>query len=276
MTPRVSVVVPAYNNADYIAETIDSILGQTFEDFELIIADHASSDGTLAALAPYADDPRVTILHTPAGGGAKANWDRVSQAANGDLLKLVCGDDTIFPTCLAEQVAAFDEHPETVLVASQRTLVDAAGKTVLAARGLAGLSGPVSGRVAARRAVTAGANIFGEPGCVLMRRSVLEKIGWWDDANPYLIDEATYVGVALHGDVVAIPRPLASFRINAGQWSVRLARQQASQAAAFHEALRAAEPGLLSAMDVRIGNAKALGTSFLRRAVYMVLKRRMG
>lgn len=275
MTPRVSVVVPAYNNADYIAETIDSILGQTFEDFELIVADHASTDGTRAALAPYADDPRVTLLDTPAGGGAKANWDRVSRAASGELLKLVCGDDTIFPTCLAEQVAAFDAHPAAVLVAAQRTLVDAAGKTVLAARGLAGLSGAVSGRVAARRTVTAGANIFGEPGSVMMRRAVLEQIGWWNDAHPYLIDEATYVGVALHGDVVAIPHPLASFRINAGQWSVRLARQQASQAAAFHESLRAAEPGLLSGTDVRVGNLKAQGISFLRRGVYLLLRRRM-
>ncbi|MER2222664.1 MAG: glycosyltransferase, partial [Rhodococcus sp. (in: high G+C Gram-positive bacteria)] len=47
MTPRVSVVVPAYNNADYIAETIDSILNQTYQDFELIISDHSSTDDTV-------------------------------------------------------------------------------------------------------------------------------------------------------------------------------------------------------------------------------------
>lgn len=111
MTPRVSVVVPAYNNADYIAETIDSILNQSYQDFELIISDHSSTDDTVKVLARYADDPRIEILSTEAGGGAKRNWDRVSEAANGELLKLVCGDDTIYPECLAEQVAAFDEHP---------------------------------------------------------------------------------------------------------------------------------------------------------------------
>lgn len=275
MTPRVSVVVPAYNNAEFIAETIDSILGQTYADFELIVADHSSSDGTLAEIQRFADDPRVQIRTTDAGGGAKRNWDRVSKAASGELLKLVCGDDTIFPTALAEQVAALDEHPSAVLVASQRMLVDARGKPIVKARGLAGLSGPYPGREAARRAVTAGANIFGEPACVLMKRCELEAIGWWDDTNPYLIDEATYIGVLLRGDFVAIPRPLAAFRINAGQWSVRLAAQQAGQAANFHAALRESEPGLLSAWDVRVGDAKALATSFVRRAVYLLLRRRM-
>lgn len=274
MTPRVSVVVPAYNNAEYIGETIESILGQTFEDFELIIADHSSTDRTMEVIAEY-DDPRIRVLTTESGGGAKRNWDRVTAEASGELVKLVCGDDTIFPTSLAAQVEAFDEHPSAVLVASQRTLIDANGKTVIAARGLGGLSGLVSGEIAARTAVRAGANIFGEPGCVMLKRDVLDKIGLWDNSHPYLIDQATFIGVALHGDVVAIAQPLASFRISSGQWSVELATQQARQAADFHRSLSANRPGLLSTGDVRLGNLKALATSFMRRAVYLLLRHRM-
>lgn len=274
MSPRVSVVVPAYNNAEYIGETIESILGQTFTDFELVIADHSSTDDTLAVIGEY-DDPRIRVLTTEAGGGAKRNWDRVTDEATGELVKLVCGDDTIFPTSLESQVAAFDEHPSAVLVASQRTLIDANGRTVIAARGLGGLSGLVPGRVAARTAVRAGANIFGEPGCVLMKLSELREIGLWDNSHPYLIDQATFIGVAVRGDVVAIDRPLASFRINAGQWSVELATQQARQAADFHRSLGDAVPGLLSSADIRLGNLKALATSFMRRAVYLLLRRRM-
>jgi glycosyltransferase involved in cell wall biosynthesis len=274
MSPRVSVVVPAYNNAEYIAETIESILRQTFTDFELIIADHSSTDETLSIIEEY-DDPRIRVLSTEAGGGAKRNWDRVTAEATGEFVKLVCGDDTIFPTSLEAQVTAFDSHPSAVLVASQRTLVDANGKTVIAARGLGGLSGLVSGRAAARTGVRAGANIFGEPGCVLMKQNVLQDIGLWDNDHPYLIDQATFIGVALHGDVVAIPEPLASFRISAGQWSVELATQQARQAADFHRSLGAQMPDLLSKNDIRIGNAKALATSFMRRAVYLLLRHRM-
>lgn len=274
MSPRVSVVVPAYNNAEYISETIESILGQTFSDFELLIADHSSSDATLAVIEKYSD-PRITVLKTDAGGGAKRNWDRVTAEATGELVKLVCGDDTIFPTSLESQVAAFDEHPSAVLVASQRTLIDANGKTVITARGLGGLSGLVPGRVAARTAVRAGANIFGEPGCVMMKLSELRAIGLWDNRHPYLIDQATFIAVALRGDVVAIDRPLAAFRINAGQWSVELATQQARQAADFHRSLADTVPDLLSAGDVRIGNLRALATSFMRRAVYLLLRKRM-
>ena len=275
MTPRVSVVVPAFNNGQYIAETMSSILAQTYQDFELIVADHSSTDDTLVQVKKFADDPRVRILSTEAGGGAKRNWDRVCAEASGELIKLVCGDDIIYPTALERQVAAFDQHPSAVLVASQRTLVDAKGKPVIKARGLAGLSGLVSGRDAARRAVVAGANIFGEPACVMLKRTELEAIGWWNDAHPYLIDQATYIGVALRGDFVAIPEALAAFRLNDGQWSVRLAAQQAKQAAAFHADLRNAEPELLSKWDVRIGDARAFATSVMRRAVYILLSRRM-
>lgn len=274
MNPRVSVVVPAYNNAEYIGETIESILGQTFTDFELVIADHSSSDETMAIIEKY-DDPRIRVLTTEAGGGAKRNWDRVTAEATGELVKLVCGDDTIFPTSLDAQVAAFDANPSAVLVASQRTLIDANGKTVIAARGLGGLSGLVSGREAARTAVRAGANIFGEPGCVLMKRDALQEIGLWDNSHPYLIDQATFISVALQGDIFAIAQPLASFRISSGQWSVELATQQARQAADFHRSLSSDVPDLLSKNDVRLGNTKALATSFMRRAVYLLLRHRM-
>ena len=131
MSPRLSVVVPAYNNAAVVAETIRSVLAQTFDDYELVVADHASQDGTWEVLQQFADDPRVRLLQTPAGGGARANWDAVSQAATGELVKLVCGDDLLYPRMLEVQVAAFDRHPRAEVVASKRDIVDAAGKPLV-------------------------------------------------------------------------------------------------------------------------------------------------
>lgn len=275
-TFRVSVVVPAYRNAAYLAATLDSILAQDYQDFELVVADHSSDDGTPALLDRYRDRARVRVLPpTPPGGGALANWNRVSAEARGELVKLVCGDDLIAPTALGEQVRALDAHPGAVLAASPRDLVDSAGRVVLRNRGLAGLDGRVDGRRAIRHAVRAGTNIFGEPGCVLFRREVLERIGGWDNAFPYLIDQATYTGILLHGDLVAVPRSLASFRISASQWSVRLVREQAAQAQAFHRHLAATVPGLLSAGDLRLGNARARGMAWTRRLAYLWLARRM-
>lgn len=276
MTPRVSVVIPAYNNAAYIVETMDSVLAQDYTDFEVIVADHSSTDDTAALLQRYAGDPRVQLLSTEAGGGALRNWNRVSQAATGELFKLVCGDDLLAPTALTQQVAAFDAHPTAVLVAAQRDIIDHHGNPVVRGRGLAGLRGLVSGEVAARRAVRVGSNIFGEPACVLIVRAALERVGWWDSEFPYLIDQASYIAIMLDADVVALPTTLASFRISAGQWSVALARQQTAQAQGFHRALRAKEPALLSKADVRIGNARVVRMAFLRRATYFWLRRKMG
>ena len=275
VTPRVSVVVPSFNNASFIEATMDSILAQTFEDFELVVADHSSSDGTWELLQRYAADPRVRLLRTEAGGGAPRNWERVTAEARGELVKLVCGDDIIYPDCLRDQVAAMDANPSVVLVAAQRDLIDARGGIVTTRRGLAGLAGRVPGRVAARHTVVAGSNIFGEPACVLVRREAFELAGGWDGRHPYVIDEATYVNVLLHGDFFGIDKALAAFRLSSSQWSVHLAREQSDQVIGFHHRLADDAPGLLSRADLLRGDARARGMAYARRLAYLWVGRRM-
>jgi hypothetical protein len=81
--------------------------------------------------------------------------------------------------------------------------------------------------------------------------------------------------VLLEGDFVAVPESLASFRVSDSQWSVRLARSQAEQAAGFHERLHREHPEVISAADLRRGNRAARLTAFLRRVAYVVLRARM-
>ena len=272
---RVSVVVPSFNNASFIEATMDSILAQTFADFELVVADHSSSDGTWALLQPYAADPRVRLLQTEAGGGAPRNWARVTAEARGELVKLVCGDDVIYPDCLRDQVAAMDAHPPVVLVAAQRDLIDARGGIVTTRRGLAGLAGRVPGKVAVRHTVVAGSNIFGEPACVLIRREALVRAGGWDVRHPFVIDEATYVKVLLTGDFFGIDKALAAFRLSSSQWSVSLARAQSDQVIGFHHQLADEAPGLLSRADLWRGDAMARAMAYVRRLAYVWVGRRM-
>jgi hypothetical protein len=182
----------------------------------------------------------------------------------------------IAPTAVAEQISAFEKNPSAVLVASQRDLVDSRGEVFIKNRGLQGIEGLVSGRQAVRATVVAGSNIFGEPACVMYRRELLKAEGGWDNTNPYLIDEATYARICFHGDVVAIRRSLATFRISASQWSVRLAKQQSDQAIAFHKQIAREHPGVLSKVDLLIGNAKAVAMSYARRLAYIRLRKRMG
>ena len=282
--PRVSVVVPAFQNAPFIRTTVGSVLAQTYPDFELVVADHSSTDGTWEILQELATDPRVRLLRTPAGGGAVRNWNRVTESARGELVKLVCGDDLLAPDALARQVATFDAHDaggdnthggEVVMVASVRDIVDASGRVVVGGHGLGGLSGRVSGRAAVRRSVLRGANIFGEPCCVLLRRSALEAVGGWHGDPGYLIDQATYCRVLLHGDLATAPGTLAAFRLSSTQWSRVLAREQARSAAELHRQVAELAPGLLSSRDIQVGNARARLRALQRRLVYLRLGRRL-
>ena len=161
------------------------------------------------------------------------------------------------------------------MVASARDIVDASGRVVVRGQGLGGLSGRVPGREAIRRSVVRGANIFGEPCCVLLRRSALESVGGWHGDPGYLIDQSTYCRVLLHGDLATAPGTLAAFRVSSAQWSVALAQEQARSVAEMHRQLAELAPGLLSSRDLRIGNARARLRAYQRRLVYLYLGRRM-
>src|ERR1700677_3770936 len=93
--PRVSVVVPAYNSVAFIDATMRSILTQTFSDFELVVSDHSSTDGTWEALQQFTADPRVRLSRLASGGGAPANFNAVTDLATGEFVKLVCGDEPV-------------------------------------------------------------------------------------------------------------------------------------------------------------------------------------
>ncbi|WP_336923667.1 glycosyltransferase family 2 protein [Aquipuribacter sp. SD81] len=273
--PLVSVVVPAYRNARYVARTLDSVLRQTYRHLDVVVADHSSDDGTWERLQPYADDPRVRLLRTEAGGGAERNWNRVTDEARGELVKLVCGDDLLAPTCLERQVAALRAEPGAVLAACRRDLVDPADRVLVRGRGLGPLRGRVPGAQAVRATVRAGTNLLGEPACVLLRTDVVRAVGGWSARDPYLIDQDLYVRALRHGDLVALDEVLAAFRVSATQWSVALAGEQARQAARLHARVHADWPEAVSAADARLGSLRAVGTAGLRRAAYLVWSRRM-
>lgn len=273
--PTLSVVVPAYNNGRFVGATIESILSQTGVDLELIVADHTSPDDTRAVVETYLDDDRLTLLDTPAGGGAPANWQRVTAEATGEYVKLVCGDDVLRPGVLTRQVELLAANPGAVLTACRRDVIDASGRTLLAGRGLQGIDRPMEGSEAVRRSVRAGVNPFGEPASVTMRRDALEKVGGWFPDFPYLIDQGTYSRVLLTGGFVPDPEVGATFRMSTEQWSVALTREQSRQAAGLHQWLHDHHPDVVSRADLRIGNARAALAARMRRAAYAVLKRRM-
>jgi glycosyltransferase involved in cell wall biosynthesis len=126
--PKVSIGLPVYNGARYLREALDSILAQTFRDFELIICDNASTDATAAICADYAArDPRIRYHRRSHNIGATANFNQTFELARGAYFKWAAHDDVLAPTWLEKCVAALDQAPDAVLSQSLVELVDEQG-----------------------------------------------------------------------------------------------------------------------------------------------------
>ena len=130
-TPRVTIGLPIYNGQNYLAETMDSLLAQTFRDFELVISDNASTDGTEAICRDYAArDPRVRYHRNELNVGASANYNRTFELGRGQYFKWAAHDDLLAPTFLERCVAALDRDPAVVLAYTQAKAIDDKGQVV--------------------------------------------------------------------------------------------------------------------------------------------------
>lgn len=126
--PRLSVGLPVYNGANYLREALDSILIQDYGDFEVVVSDNASSDGTRDICLDYAGrDQRIHYIRQETNVGAAENYNIVFRQARGELFKWATHDDVLFPGFFSRCVAALDEHPEAVLAYPRCVAIDSSG-----------------------------------------------------------------------------------------------------------------------------------------------------
>jgi glycosyltransferase involved in cell wall biosynthesis len=129
--PRVSVGMPVYNGERFLRPAIESVLAQTYTDFELIISDNASTDATSEICRAYAArDPRIRYVRNATNIGAARNFNRVFQLATAEYYKLANADDVCAPTLVERCAAVLDAHPEAVLCYARTTLIDEAGAVI--------------------------------------------------------------------------------------------------------------------------------------------------
>ncbi len=223
--PTIAVVIPVHNGMPFLPETLASVFSQTRQPDEVVVVENGSTDETLAWLKSV-DDPRLKVVVQDCLVSPAQNWTAAVQAATADLVKLVCADDLLEPHALEVQSAALAAHPDAAMVASQRKIVDQAGKTVAARRGLGSLRGEIEGDAAIKSCAMRGVNAFGESAAVMFRRAPLQAAMPWDDSLPYVIDLDLYSRVAHGQKVVMLPEVVASFRISAGAWTRNLSSLQ--------------------------------------------------
>ena len=125
---KVSIAVPAYNCEKYISQSLDSLLGQTYGDFELVISDNASTDGTEEVCRRYvAMDKRVRYIRRTENIGGPGNFRYVFAQCSGQYHKWSTADDFWHPKFLEEAVAVLDGRPDVVLCYPKTRLIDASG-----------------------------------------------------------------------------------------------------------------------------------------------------
>jgi len=117
--PKVSVIMPVYNTETYVAQAIESILAQTFTDFEFIIVDDGSTDRTPAILDAFSrSDNRVRIIHNPVNRGPAACRNIGLNNSSGEYIALMDADDISKPERLAKQSAYLHNHPDVFVLGS--------------------------------------------------------------------------------------------------------------------------------------------------------------
>lgn len=129
MTPRVTVLLAVHNGEPYVRDAVASVLSQTYGDFEFVIVDDASTDGTVATIESFGDE-RIRLLRNEHNVGQVPSLNRGLREARGEIVARIDADDVSLPTRLERQLAVLDADPRIGLVGSWMALVDERGRRV--------------------------------------------------------------------------------------------------------------------------------------------------
>lgn len=215
--PLVSVCIPIYNAQPYVLETIASVRKQTFSDWELVITENGSRDGSHEVVqAELARNPDVRIRYHryETATGCPADWNRVVRQATGKYVKVLPSDDRLSADCLDLQVRALSANPALGFVTCARRIIDAHGKPRITAH--ASKSRLLDARDARRLLLSGGQNLIGEPGCGLMRRELVEALGGYDERYRYYPDLELWFRALCSGAAFRLRESLCDFRIHGG------------------------------------------------------------
>lgn len=204
--PKISVIMPAYNAEKYIAEAIDSILAQTYRDFEFIILNDCSKDRTEEIILSYTD-PRIVYLKNEKNMGVAATLNRGLSVAKGEYIARMDADDISLPMRFEKQVAYLDENPKIAVLGCNVECFE--GGKILSTGGSS--SDPVQMRVDMFFACG-----LAHPG-VMTRRAVIGELGGYDPEFEGLEDYELWCRVQENWQVVSLLEVLLRYRIHGGQ-----------------------------------------------------------
>jgi glycosyltransferase involved in cell wall biosynthesis len=225
--PRVSVVIPVYNQERYVGECVQSALDQTYQDREVVVVDDGSTDRTPDRLAAFGD--QIRSIRQPNAGFAAALNHGIAQS-RGQYLAWLSSDDLFLPPKLERQVAYLDTHPEVDLVYTDFYEIDPAGQVIRAVRS----PWYPDRRQFVRQMLW---NNFVNGSSVLMRRTAVAAVGGFPTSPRFQADGIMWFAMLAGGAFGHVPEPLTRYRIHPGQGSRDVARLQRDMELYYRRAL---------------------------------------
>src|SRR6266542_5938604 len=212
--PVVSVCIPTYNRMAMLKNAVDSALAQTFGDFEVIVSDNASSDGTEALMRSYRDE-RIRYVRQACNIGAVRNFNRCLAMARGRYITIVNDDDVMLPDNLRLKVGALDGSPMVGFVYSGYHLVDEhLHRVPCHPNFIQAVDGDAieRGHDFLEHSLLFGCHVA--MSSVMIRRDCVERVGGFNESLNYASDYDYWRRLSLHYDVMVLAAPLVQYRIH--------------------------------------------------------------
>lgn len=215
-TPKVSVCIPVFNGEDYIGEAVESVLKQSFEDFELVVSDNCSNDSTEKVVKKFCDD-RLKFIRNDKNLGPVGNSNRCLELAKGQYVYIFHHDDIMSPNNLERKVSILDKNPNVGFVHSDIQLINPLGEIISDTIWYEGsrIDYIENGKTIFKRYIdflNIGAILF--IGTVLARRFCYEKIGGFNPDFVHTYDSEMSLRMLLFFDVACIGTPLVKYRVH--------------------------------------------------------------
>lgn len=205
--PKISVLMPVYNGACYLEESIESILHQTFTDFEFIIIDDASTDSTWAILTKYSQqDQRIRLFKNEANLGLTKSLNKGLMLAQGEYIARQDADDVSLLERFQKQTAMLEQHPAVILVSCDLELIDSKGNHI---RKLQRACEPT---LVAWHLLFF--NYIAGHSQVMFRRQPAMELGGYSETRRYCEDYELWSRLVKVGDIVISPEVLLKYRLH--------------------------------------------------------------
>ena len=210
--PNVSVIIPSYNHERYVGECIQSVLNQTYQDFEIVITDDGSSDNTVKIIEGF-DDARIKLFKHPKNKGACVAANNCIQHANGKYIAMLSSDDIWYPEKLEVQVEYLDMHPEIGVVFGKADWIDESSNLItnvfLPYFSLFNVNN--RSRFEWLRHFFLVGNNLCHP-CSLVRRECYSEVGMFNPAFASLPDLDLWIRICMKYDIWVLDEKLIQFR----------------------------------------------------------------